>query len=151
MSGFRRLLLSVFSILTVSVAALVFVPAASAATCSGTGCDGKGPEATGCAASGVTARTGGSGEQLRYSTVCRAYWARHYRPDFWATEVSVERWAPGATRATQRYTEVVEPGTGNDWTLLIGARDGHRYRACYRDPQVPNSTTCSSFWTHNDL
>lgn len=74
-------------IIAALVSGTVFVSAqpGMAASCSGSACTGKNPSSTGCSTAGVSVKQEVSKPkftyQLRYSSTCKAFWARTVRDD----------------------------------------------------------------------
>jgi hypothetical protein len=131
---------SVFGALTALVVAAgmqVFVAAApaNAATCYGVECDDVGPQGAGCFGDQQTVASNPSGPvRLRYSKVCKAFWAAApaWDPCFQTKYIHLEmdQFIDGRWVNRRRLIETARCSDGDDWTNALGGRNQFfRFRA----------------------
>ena len=110
-----------------------------AASCSGSSCSGLNPQTAGCSTGAVVKKEFSSDSltlQIRYSSTCRAWWARATTegPDpTCALYVNIIQLQQGQEAARQRLVgqHAMPCDGGTSWTYMIGdLAQGDNYNAC---------------------
>ncbi|MDT5040601.1 MAG: hypothetical protein QOE51_1586 [Actinoplanes sp.] len=130
---------------------LVAAQPSLAASCSGSACTGKNPSSTGCSTAGASVKKEVSSPnytyQLRYSSTCKAFWARTIRDDlaegqcpFIYTKVVQQKYVYSQPDGDYEWlTKTVEYETshsiqcdgGTQFTYMIADSTSDRYQACF--------------------
>jgi Protein of unknown function (DUF2690) len=118
-----------------------------AASCSGSGCSGKNPQTEGCSSGAVTKKEYSDQYEtieIRYSSTCRAWWARARLQGFNPTcfyYANIIQDINGRESARQRLVtpHYTNCEGGQSWTYMIGdIGSGDHYDAC-ADVGYPSS------------